>query len=144
MTTVFPPIIRAIGKPEVEFKAELILVIIMLPVIYGGSFYGIEGVAIAITIVSIIYYILVVLFVQASLSLSVTNQVAINFKPLIYSVIMFFVLTLFKYLADAVLNLTSIWIFIFTVSIGGCLYLILMYLFSGNEILMFKEMLRKK
>lgn len=84
------------GVPEIEFKLSLIKLPITAFALIIGSFFGIVGVATAMTIISIIYYIVTQKIVLSLINLSWKEYISSIKVPLIASFLMFIIVTIYK------------------------------------------------
>lgn len=100
LTSIFSPVIRAIGKPEKEFWAESASLLVLVPAVIVGASYGVPGVAMGVTLYSFSFFFFVMFYEKKYLSISFLDQVRVLEPSLISTFVMVVVLYLLRELNE--------------------------------------------
>jgi PST family polysaccharide transporter len=135
VSTISPatgPVFYSKGVPDIEFKLGLVKLPITAIALMVGTFYGIVGVAIAMTLSSFLFYVVTQRIVNSLIELSWKEYVKAIKIPVTGSFLMALFVICYKLIISGLWNINTSMILASSILFGASFYIIFIYVFNEN------------
>jgi O-antigen/teichoic acid export membrane protein len=118
-----PAVFLAKGRPDINLKLSIIQLVLFVPLLLVGVRYGAEGVAIAVSGVSVISWLIRQKFVHQAINLSFKDYLLSLRPALLASLIMAAAILAIHYALTVILRLPDIALFVMEILCGAGIYI---------------------
>lgn len=129
------------GRADIEFKWNLITLILLTTGILIGVPYGIVGVAIAVTVIAVFMYTIVQIIANRLIDLSCISYLKALYPATFSSIIMIISIGIFRGVALGIYKSTDIFVLIGSIIIGTITYVIVLRLMYYDVIIELKSLI---